>query len=96
MSLTSSSTPQPVLPPEHRHVLLEAAEIIIPAAETEGDSSGIVVPQRRLHADREPLPAGSGGEVRMEVEIGRRGAASKALRKGQPPSRFRLLSMFQS
>ena len=49
-------------PGDHRNVLLEAAEIIVAASDTEGDSSGVVVPQRGLHAEREPVPAGSGAK----------------------------------
>src|SRR4051812_46500503 len=60
----------PGAPAEHRNVLLEPAEIVITAADAQGDSTGFVVPHGGLNAHGEPLSPGPGGEVRMEVEIG--------------------------
>ena len=57
-------------------------------------STGIVVPDGRLKPDGEPIAAGTGREIGMEV-VSVSGGGNSALGL-IPPTRFRLLSMFQS
>ena len=74
-------------PRDGRDVLREPAEVVLSAPKAERDAAGVIVPDHRLQADREPVAPGPGAEVAMKVEVGpgRRGQRLRPLESEQPP-----------
>jgi hypothetical protein len=70
LRVRSHADPGPV--GDQGRVLLEAAQVVGPAPESERQAAGIVVPRHRLEAHRHPVAAHSGAEVAVEVDVGRR------------------------